>query len=292
MGYIFLYLFSLALSKAVSAFMNNREKCFFVNNIFNEGHKINHDYLDEIMDKYKKKANVISFIPVLCIFQSRIRSTKLFAKVRKDPAFVSNLVETDLSDREFVEKKVPDFLWKYDKMSEVNLHELVERTLAIMAIFDITSTVTNSIDFGVREDDELNINEDGSLSKDVIDKMVLAQKTYEQEELNKKFYMLTDSYTLSEVYKIDENPIFVSKDNVIKLAFINATVEEVKEFSKKGFIVKPSLDCEYHVISFKPFDKNKLRKSLLEIEYFKNSIDQVLDMEEEKSSKKEKRKIL
>lgn len=290
MGYAIIYVLALVISKCVSSAINNKNHCIFINDIFNQGHKINKSIYDEIMNKYKsrEKVGILDFIPGICVIKSVISYNNILKKIKNDPAFVSNLVKIDLVDAMFIRSTFSHL----QDSRDLSLHELIERAFAILVLFDKTEAANGFTDFGDSEEKELNINEDGSLSKDVVDKMVYANKTFEQTASKKNFYMLPDTYTLSEVYRIDESPIFVSNPNGTNIAFINATSEEVNEFSKKGYIVKPNINSVYHIISFQPFDKVKLRKSLLEIEYFKNPIDQIIDGDTLEDNKKEKKRTL
>lgn len=289
MGFVIVYLLALAISNVLSSMVNNRNRCLFVNDLFSRGHKINKGIYEQVMNKYKSKVKIgiLDYIPVVCVFKSIISYDNMLKKVEKDPAFVSNLVAIDLKDAGFIFSMFPHLLGHYVKSCDLSLHDLIEKTSAILALFDETEILNEMVDFGDSDEDELNINEDGSLSQGVIDEMTFANKTFEQIELKKKFYLLSESYTLSEVYRINESPIFVSNPNGTNIAFINATREEVNEFSKKGYVVKPDINSSYRIVSFKPFDKDKLRKSLLEIEYFKNSVNEII-VEDTLAAKKEK----
>lgn len=242
---------------------------FFVE-LFDDGYKINTEFFNKMRDKHQKKANIIYLVPGINAIALYFRLKRLYNRVKNDPAFINNLQE--VTDRDM-------FVVGY-KDENMTFLEKVHRFIRISGLFNETKVKHDCLDLGTLDQDELNINPDGLLSKDVVDKMKLADKEYKQDESNTHFYMLTDPYTLSEVYHIDENPIFVQKDEVLGLAFVNATEDQVREFVKKGMIVKPNMNREYHIISLKPFDKTKLRKSLLEIEYFKNPIDQIIDSDE------------
>lgn len=223
MGYVLLYLVALAGSKFASVLVNETFKSRFIVELFHSGQKINQTCFEKIEEKYRKqiKTNIIDAIPLLCIIQNRIRMGQIIKTIKKDPAFISNLVDVTEADERFIFTFFPDRSLEGFNVKKLSTLELFNEVAAIMAIFDRTEQVCDvDLDFGTLDQEELNINSDGRLSKDVVDKMKSAEREYKKTDLNKNFYMLTDPYTLSEVFHIDENAIFVLKDGVLGLALL------------------------------------------------------------------------
>lgn len=276
-GGIFLYIVLYIVSAFGVIAVTGKELFKFIKRTFRSGNKINFEYIGKIMKKYKSKGNIIDLIPGLNILQMDIRARRMFKKVENDLAFVNNLFPLTEYEKSLVEN-----IGKEDNNIFI---KLIKYYCSIYAIFKDVKVRYDGTDLGAmtKDGDELNINEDGRLSDAVLFKMKEANSPLKQNNVEKTFYALHDDYSLSEVYRIDENPLFI-KSNNNNYAIIDASEEEVYSFFSKGLIVKPDINVKYYVISFKPFDKTKLRKSLLEIEYFKS--DDIIDVDcsrEEKS---------
>ncbi len=271
---IFYYVLALIGSFCLEFGIATKSLYDLINELYDHGYKLNMDYFNKLQSKHRKKAHVLYLVPGLNAFLLYFRLKKQINNIKRDPAFINNLQDLTLLDKEVVESEEKDDMTLIDKL---------KKFILIVGVFKETKVRFSGLDLGVYSDEEL---EDGSILSDVIlEKMETVDEVHKNNEgklCEQSFYTLSGEYSLSEVYRIDDEAIFIKTPQNTLVAIVNATDEEVKEFFRKSLIVKPRLDTKYHVVSIKPFDKTKLRKGLLEIEYFKNPIDEEIIMEEER----------
>lgn len=266
LGYILLFILTYIVDFGVAI----KLVMDFYSEIYDEGYKINNEIQGKIMKKYKVKTNILDFIPGLNVVKLYFCLRKSLNKVRKDPAFINNL--EPLSD---IDKMV---IGDGENLSFVGRFN---RSATIIGLASDVKIRYDDVDLGTYTDEDLKIN-DGFLSDDVLSKMSSmdkVRKNNEGKEAEQSFYNLSGEYTMSDVFRIDENAIFIKTPDNANVAIVNATKEEINEFLKKSLVVKPNLNTKYHIISIKPFDKNKVRRALVEMEYFNNPIDTVIDMD-------------
>lgn len=262
--YVMLYLLSLVIEFGIVA-----KKVFgMVNQLFDEGYMINSKYLKELLNKYKVKGNILDFIPGLNVLQFYFKFTRNMKKLRKDPALINNLQKVSTIDKSSIDDV-------YEDKDRRSLKEKIERAICIITLSENIEVRYEGIDLGTYTDEELKEN-NGFLSDEVLETISSIDEVHKNNEgkaIEQSFYVLPGEYSMSNVFRIDDGATFIKTFNGTNVAIVNATDDEVNEFLKKSLIVKPKFDVEYHIISIKPFDKNKVRKSLLEMEYAKMPIE-------------------
>lgn len=233
----------------------------------------------EIVDSHEKKQfNIFKYIAGLSVIDCIFRTRKVYDEVLKDPLFINNLYELKNPYGNMSSHHI-----KYDDIGS-------ELEKSISVLFTLAPVRCSKELIGNPSNEELNKNENGYISDDVL---MVMQEAEEKTVLKKDakrlnphpFYMLTYDYSLSEVYKFSENPIFGTIDGK-NIAIIDATEEEVLDVIDRIFITSADFRKKYNIVSLKKFNKDQLRKALLEIEYAK--MDEILDLDIEEKNKERK----
>lgn len=284
---IFGYIILLILSYVVEFGITFKMITDFYNELFDEGYKINSDYYNKISKKYKPKANILDFVPGLFNIQHYFKIKRNFKKIRKDPAFINNLVELSIFDKAMMATY-------YENNGKLSVIENIKRGLIVIGLCKDVNVRYDGDDLGTITDEELKMC-DGFLSDEIIDKINKTEEVKKKNEgkaSEQSFYTLSGEYNMSDVFRIDENAIFIKTPENSYVAIVNATNEEANAFLSKSLIVKPKLGINYHIISIKPFDKNIVRRALVEMEYFKSSNNVVIDGDTLRPEGEEKKRTL
>lgn len=284
---IFGYIILLILSYVVEFGITFKMITDFYNELFDEGYKINSDYYNKISKKYKPKANILDFVPGLFNIQHYFKIKRNFKKIRKDPAFINNLVELSIFDKAMMATY-------YENNGKLSVLENIKRGLIVIGLCKDVKVRYDGDDLGTITDEELKMC-DGFLSDEIIDKINKTEEVKKKNEgkaSEQSFYTLSGEYNMSDVFRIDENAIFIKTPENSYVAIVNATKEEANAFLSKSLIVKPKLGINYHIISIKPFDKNIVRRALVEMEYFKSSNNVVIDGDTLRPEGEEKKRTL
>lgn len=268
-GYIGLFILSYVTEFGLSVKMT----IDFHNKLFDEGYKINNKYHNKLMKaKYKIKPNIIDFVPGLNVIQLFFKLNNMLKKMRKDPAFINNLDRVTELDKLYVDS--------FEKENNKSLFmRNMKRGVIIIGLSNDANVRYEGVNLGSYTAEELKEN-DGMLSDEVLEKMESLDeviKNNEGRETEQAFYVLPGEYTMSNVFRIDEDATFIKTHEDTNVAIIGATKNEINEFLRRSLIVKPQLDKTYRVISIKPFDKDLVRRALVEMEYFNNPIDLEID---------------
>lgn len=282
LGYVVLFVLTYVLEIGLAMKMFTS----FYNELFDDGYKVNNKYQEKIMkEKYKVKPNIFDLIPGLNIMHIYFSLRKNLKKLRQDPAFINNLEKVTDRDRELVEEVIS----KFEKNSVI---KSIKRGAAIILMSDYVDVRYEGTDLGSYTKDDLKDN-DGILSDYVLEKMEIIDDVFKSNEgkvTEKSFYNLSGKYSMSDVFKFDEDATFIRTHENADVAIVGANEEEIREFLSKSLIVKPRFDASYHIISLKPFDKNLVRRALVEMEYFKEPFaSEIID---EQYGEEEKKRTL
>lgn len=280
---IFEYLLLLLVSYICELGLSLKLVVDFYNDLFDEGYKINGECYNKIADaKYKVKVSIWDLVPGVNIIRLYFKLNKSLKDMRNDPVFINNL------DRitEFDKSRLEEAIKKDYKLPFINN---IVRGSFIMNLCDTAKVRYDGEDLGTYTSEELKEN-DGVLSDEVLAKMKAIDnvtKNNEGKEDEQSFYILPGEYNMSDVFRIDANAKFIKTPENLDVAIVGANASEVNEFLKKSLIVKPDFNAIYHIISIKPFDKNLVRRALVEREYFSTPFfDEFIDIEEQVEEKK------
>lgn len=257
-GFILLFFLSLGLELGVAVRVLDEFGC----ELIEKGYKVNFDLVKVMIAKKPPKTigYILLLFPGINIIQVYAYLKLRINAIKTDPLFIRNMEPLSLRDKLMIqdlENEEKDFLFR------------AKRFYNYVSMSEDAQVKDDEIDIGNYTKKEMK-NNDILITKEVIEKMINldnVQDTDEKAGYESSFYTLPGNYSLSDVLKLDENPIFIKTGTNTDVAIINATKEEVEDFASKSYIVKPTLQSRYHIVSIKPFDKDVVRKALFEIEF-------------------------
>lgn len=271
---IFLYIFWLLVSFVVEFGVGTLLTEKFLTSIFDEGYKIDYKFFTSMLKKDYEKNNlfnkIIGLIPGLNIIQAYILIQRRFKKIKKDPKFIANLVSLSLSDKLLI-----------DEINDSRCISAIIKRLGVgFAICDDVSIPNENMESELYPITKKEIKSYSlPVIKETIDTLVNIneEKIEERTPESPSLYVLPGEYNLSSVFKFDDNATFIKTNTGTKIAVLNAELDEVHNFMRKSIVIQPSLEDNYHIVSLKPFDKEKTRATLLEIENIKETRNKVID---------------
>lgn len=259
-SYILLLIFTTALELWVSVGLLDN----FAVDTIKSGYKINLTHFKKIVMK-EYKSNIIDYILQLIpgfnvtYFFFRIKHT--LKKLKRNPEFIANLTPLHPVDKALIG----------ECLDGKDIHSMVERFLTYYTMCEDVSINHEKVDVETITKKELK-NNGFTVTKEVIDKMVGLDEKHDDNKIvnkDKSFYTLPGDYSLSNVYKLDENAIFIKTSKGTHIAIVNATESDLDNLSSSLLEERPSIDIMYHIVSLRPFAKDKIRTFLFEIEYNK-----------------------
>lgn len=264
--YIILLIASFALEIGVVVFTIDK----FYTDLINSDYKINFNYFTKLLKEEHKTIldYIIAFIPGINAIFNYFKIKHALKKLKTKPEFIINLEPINPVDKMLLNVKSRDN----------KIMQMMNRLVTYSAISDDIEPKEEKIDFNISKKELKKYGIE--TTKNVISKVSSLNEEHNDTNIvdqNKSFYTLPGEYSLSNVYKIDENPIFINTNKGTHIAVVNATEEDINNLASNLRLEKPLLDIMYHIVSLKNFDKDLIREALFEMEYSKSTSTDVID---------------